>query len=240
MFWEVISWFGGLYFFLLVIALIAWKGDKKGAIGLTCLLVLESGLSIGMKLFFKQPRLPGATEITYAFPSGHTSKAGALAGFFLGKRGSLLLIIPLLVGLSRIGLGEHSLIDVVAGGAFGVLLGFVFRKLWGRLPVMEFGRHHRIGFVVLSAIVFLAAVYVEARYLNYIGAVTGLVIGFLAGGERETGKKVFASGLAGFGVLMVLIYLTTGYTNFFLNFMLGLWVSLLNSAVWEVLNRRIP
>lgn len=238
MFWEALSWFGELYFFLLVVAFFAWHGQKKKAIGLTCLLVLESVLVMGMKLFFKEPRPAGAKEITYSFPSGHASKIGLLAGFLVEKRNLPFLLLLLLVGVSRVALGEHFWMDVIAGGAFGLILGFIFRKLWNRLPVMRFGRHHRLGFMVLSAIVFVAAVYVEFSYINYVGAVAGLVIGFLVGGDRESGKKVFASGVAGFIILLFFIYTTAGYTNFLLNFVLGLWISVLNSGVWEVLNRR--
>lgn len=238
MFWEAISWFGELYFFLLIVGLLAWQGWRKRAAGLACLLVLESSLTMGMKLFFRVPRPPGATEGTYAFPSGHSAKAGSLAGFLLGKKTLPLLLLPLLVGMSRVFLGEHSWLDVIAGGLFGLLIGFVFGKLWERLPVMRFGRHHRLGFMLLSAFVFFAAVYVGFSYINYIGAVAGLVIGFLVGGERESGKKVCATGVAGFVVLLLLIYTTSGNVNFLLNLLLGLWISVLNSGMWELIGLR--
>jgi len=236
MFWEAVSWFIELYFFLLAIGWFSWYGKRKDAIGLTCLLVLESILVMDLKILFKQPRPAGATEITYSFPSGHTSKAGALAGFVLDKKNFPILLLPVLVGASRLFLGEHTLIDIIAGGSLGLLVGFIFRKMWNRLPVISFGKHHRFGFGILSAIFFVGALYYQPAYLNYIGAITGLIIGFLIGGERQTGKKVFMSGLVGFVLFLMLIYFSRGYVNFFLNFGLGLWISILNSALWEKLN----
>ena len=37
---------------------------------------------------------------------------------------------------------------------------------------------------------------------------------------------------------LLLIYLTSGHINFILNFLLGLWISILNPWLWESLNRR--
>lgn len=65
-----------------------------------------------------------ATELTYAFPSGHTAFAAALATLLVIELGgrwrwaACLWII--LVAISRIYLGVHSPLDVVGGAALGV------------------------------------------------------------------------------------------------------------------------
>ena len=237
MFWESVSWFGGLYFFLLVIGVFTWYGKKKVAIGLTCLMVLESFLILGAKNFFGVARPEGATQSSYSFPSGHTSKAGAVAGYFFSRKHRWLLLLPIMVGISRVMVGEHAWVDVVAGGFFGILIGFVFNKLWNRLPVLNFGRHHRVFFIFLSLAAFLVAVFVEFQYINYAGAIAGLAIGFLLPEERASGKNVAASGVVGFALLLFLIGSTAGYFNFFLNLFLGLWISVVNPGMWELYNK---
>lgn len=65
-----------------------------------------------------------ATELTYAFPSGHTAFAAALATLlvieFGGRWRWAACLWIILVAISRIYLGVHSPLDVVGGAALGV------------------------------------------------------------------------------------------------------------------------
>ncbi len=77
---------------------------------------------------------PVAQAAGYAFPSGHALNSALTAGVFLlvllpfvrdrpGRRVALwaaVLIVPLITGLTRIGLGVHWTSDVVAGWLLGV------------------------------------------------------------------------------------------------------------------------
>ena len=96
------------------------------------LLVADIVAVAPMKLVIKRPRPPSNTGTIflsvssvdrYAFPSGHASRALALAAYF----SSTLLLPPilwwtwaLLVSLSRVLSGRHHLLDVVAGMAAGM------------------------------------------------------------------------------------------------------------------------
>ncbi|MEW6610061.1 MAG: phosphatase PAP2 family protein [Patescibacteria group bacterium] len=66
----------------------------------------------------------------YAFPSGHTTIAFALAfsiQFFAPRYGALFLFCALMVGLGRIFIGAHYPADVAAGAVLGYLSAVIAR-----------------------------------------------------------------------------------------------------------------
>ncbi|XP_052790039.1 polyisoprenoid diphosphate/phosphate phosphohydrolase PLPP6-like [Mya arenaria] len=72
----------------------------------------------------------------YSFPSGHASRAGMLACFFLIEYLScptkelLILAWSFTVTISRVVLGRHHLIDVVCGYGVGILEYLMLVYLW--------------------------------------------------------------------------------------------------------------
>ena len=63
------------------------------------------------------------TETGYAFPSGHTMVASAIAFalFFINKKtGYVFMFFALLIGLARIIAGVHFPIDILGGFALGI------------------------------------------------------------------------------------------------------------------------
>jgi membrane-associated phospholipid phosphatase len=66
-----------------------------------------------------------------SFPSGHATSVFALATIFALNDGNNIrriayLIIAVVTGYSRIYLGQHFLIDVIAGATMGVVFGIIF------------------------------------------------------------------------------------------------------------------
>lgn len=126
---------GATFTVLSCLILMLWgENELKLAAGRASL-ALASSFSIGyfLKKVFSRPRpyqvLPGAHTGAkvfkdYAFPSGHTT-----AGFSLAVSYALvypfltvpLLLCAVLIGISRIYLGQHYPTDVLAGGLLGTL-----------------------------------------------------------------------------------------------------------------------
>ena len=110
-----------------------------------CLLIISSYLLSGaiaqtMKYYFEEARPSVYTGLEsyqyfidnvslhnfHSFPSGHTASGFALAGIlafsFKNKKIELtLLAIAILIGYSRIYIGQHFLIDVLVGSFIGVV-----------------------------------------------------------------------------------------------------------------------
>jgi membrane-associated phospholipid phosphatase len=147
-FWQFISYFGDIAYwigfsisFLIIYPLLS-KSDKEKVIWVFYALlpsVMASYLlATILKSLFHVPRpcvLLEACPSTYSFPSGHTAVAFAFATVAIsnmGKKKWYLFVIPLaiLVGLSRIFLGLHTVIDVVGGGTLGILCGYTLQSLY--------------------------------------------------------------------------------------------------------------
>jgi undecaprenyl-diphosphatase len=97
-------------------------------------MVLSSAIANGpLKLGFRRPRrsdrpLLIAQPASYSFPSGHSATA---FGFATGAAGrmpetaTVLLPLAAAVAVSRVRVGVHTRVDVVAGAAVGVACGLL-------------------------------------------------------------------------------------------------------------------
>lgn len=168
-------------------------------------------LTIALKSLFSFPRPPGAAEVTsplwlpialnpafqgiatatsFGFPSGHAIGSTVTYGGFAvlldvwnrSRRWLAAGGVILLVGLSRLVLGVHYFVDILAGVTVGLLF------LWGALRLTD-GRPDR-AFAV-AAVVSLVAVVATAvggyptelreAVTGFGGAVGGLVVWRLVG-----------------------------------------------------------
>jgi len=104
------------------------KNDKKFIIAFTLSFLLTAFLvEYPLKNFFNRQR-PISTNhcpTNFSFPSGHAATAFAAANvltFFDKKRRFFYSTIAFLIAYSRIYLGCHYFLDVLAGGVVGIII----------------------------------------------------------------------------------------------------------------------
>ncbi|WP_338008845.1 phosphatase PAP2 family protein [Natronoglomus mannanivorans] len=141
-------------------------------------------LVVLLKATFAFPRTPAEWHVIepseYGFPSGHTMAAmvfwGALVLWLQFDRRSVRLcvagVVVSLVGVSRLALGVHYLVDVLASMAFGVVYLAAIAWITQERPERAFGV--AVIIAVLSAVVTGGS----ERAILALGGTVGAAIGW--------------------------------------------------------------
>lgn len=220
------TWLLGLLVALLYVLagaapLPGWDRRRGAAVlGAGLLAIAATGL---LKVVFGLARPPGAGEPAYVFagmlgdlytgmatadgfgfPSGHATGATAIYGTIAGlvaaaHRRRAVLIAGLLAGtaaVTRIGLGVHYLVDVLAGAAVGLLLAAVAIR-WVRRPGVA------IGAAVPVAAAWAVVTDGGAQAVGVTGLAAGALIVWTLAEDRlvalpaPTGRSAWAVALVG-------------------------------------------
>jgi membrane-associated phospholipid phosphatase len=202
---AVLTQLGDAWFLIALLGVLYWtQRDEQADIVLVgAALLAGAGLYRGLKFTFERPRpdqplLDPATlgavtqplyEVTasasgYGFPSGHATSsavvyfglAAVLSVWTLRRRVAVAAVLVAVVSLTRVALGVHYLVDVVAGVALGGLLVVLSVPLLGRLtsdretPLL-------VGAVLASGF-YLAASGGETTAILLVGGTLGLLSGW--------------------------------------------------------------
>lgn len=175
---------------LLVIATVYWCIDKKLGQKLGFTLLFSMVINGFIKNLVKAPRpfelgviepLRQQTATGHSFPSGHTQAATT---FWLGWMTHVhkkwlyytgIIIIPL-IGLSRVYLGVHWPIDVIAAIGVGIVCSIVGQGLFAKIE------GSKTSLLLLgSCIILLATLFLQfdADYVKAVGGAIGFIIGYL-------------------------------------------------------------
>lgn len=174
---KAITIIGNGEYYVLVIPLFFWLYDKKFALRLGGFVLASAWLNEAAKGVFRAPRPPDQfhkiIQGGYSFPSGHAQGSASFWGYLAVQRrrpGAYVIAAAAvaLVSLSRLYLGVHFPIDVLAGVVIGI----------GWLAVFEFCR--RRGPVIIN------------RWQWYLASL------LLAGLVLVTGRNAASLRLAGF------------------------------------------
>lgn len=111
---------------LLLVWYISVRRYKLAGLFLTANL-LTIGIVQILKKIVAEPRPLGALEMGFGFPSQHTASYVVFWGILMITTNSKLLkllglLMILMVGISRVYLGEHTVIDVIGGYVIGFMV----------------------------------------------------------------------------------------------------------------------
>lgn len=228
------TYLGDTVAYLLILPFVFWCVNEKRGFALGMTIFVSAGINTSLKEAFRIPRpfervrgLNLIDETGFSMPSGHAQKSATawLYGLMLfgGKKSfparlALAIALPLFIGLSRIYLGVHYPIDVIAGWCIGAAIA-VF-ALFALPPIAKAAKNLEEQYVKLAgrslktwklAFAALAAIVLNATN----GADTsmgGVLFGFAGGwillGEMkisQTEPFSAARGNAGAKILRYLV-----------------------------------
>ena len=137
-FFILMTYAGSSVLWILVIILFWLDKRRKVSIYLIIVFILDSLSQIFLKTFFVRARpyeslsnikfLNSDMDIGPSFPSGHTQRAfsgATILGSFYNKLRIPLFIMASLVAISRIYIGVHYPLDVLAGAINGIIFGLI-------------------------------------------------------------------------------------------------------------------
>lgn len=197
---EFVTMFGEELILVGVLGFLYWAYDKKFGIFVGTNIVVAMVLNPMVKNVFlrRRPYLdvegveclrPISEEADvsdlaaqgYSFPSGHSTSATAVYASlpFYRRRGWLIavaILLPLLVGLSRVCLGVHYPTDVIFGWLLGlgcvILMSFLQRRI----------KRRWVLYAVITALSLIGCFYCTSK--DYFTSL-GMMIGFFAGNLFE-------------------------------------------------------
>jgi membrane-associated phospholipid phosphatase len=266
---KVVTFFGSEGFILAVLPLLYWCVDRRKGARIAMTILVSAFVNLWVKAIFKQPRpynldpsVGLAVENTYGLPSGHSQTSatfwGIMAPFFPRAVGiAAAIILPLLIGFSRIYLGVHFPTDVFAGWALGGLIVALYYKIWPKIEALlqSWGMRYRLiaAAGVTIAMNFLLPLETPSS-TTISGAFLGAAVGFAlvsnslrfdARGTLAQKAMRYAVGLAGtalwyFGPKLVLgepLSSQNPLAHFIRYAIVGLWVAY--GAPWVFLKLKL-
>jgi membrane-associated phospholipid phosphatase len=205
-----INFLGDEEFYLLFLPFVYWCVNKSLGYRFAFLFLLAEFANEFLKSIFAQPRPHQVSDKLYApiktagygIPSGHTQRNIVTWGYFATQLGRPLtralawlwwviaFVIPILVGIARMYLGDHFPQDVIAGWLIGAAIVVIYVALQPRVAAWL----ARASFALKLAIAIIAPLALAAILLvQNISVTMGALLGFGVGAVLEDKYLRFSS-----------------------------------------------
>ncbi len=262
MLFKAITNLGSETFYMLIIPIIYWCFSKRNGFRLALLFSLSAFVNLTLKALFYLPRpsdpsirilYKEVTAGTVGFPSAHSQGTTTFWSYVVSqaKKRSLLyvgVIFVIFVSLSRVYLGLHYLHDVIGGILIGLVITFIFIKIYNIIGkrLMNLSLLAKITISVCLPLL-LFAVYHSPNSAKVFGLLVGMGVGstlenkYIGFVEQASLKIQFFKGLIGLVILFIIrIILKEIFPTLYLYDLLrytvmGLWVFFFAPLVFKQL-----
>ena len=189
-FFNMISFLGEEYVYIVVMGIIYYAYKKELGEFLAFSLFTTAGINTIIKGIVSAPRpfekyptrvenLRPDTAGGHSFPSGHTQNFTTFLfaeSFYVGKQRMFIVsgVLSVLMALSRMYLGVHFLEDVTVAMILGVLLAYIFYRVFTKFQENKVILHKIYLVVLLFMTPFLFFIVEKDFYTSY-----GLLLGFV-------------------------------------------------------------
>lgn len=245
-------------FFMIAAVFIFWCVDKNLGYRLGFSYLSNGVINSGIKESLKVPRPIGEPGILskyletaggYSFPSGHSQLAASFWTSIMAraKKGWVYVLgafFILLVGISRLYLGVHRPIDVLAGIAVGVIWVIISNYMF---DIAERTGRKYIFLIFIIPMLVLLYVLPNIELYKSSGTVLAFYLGYLIE-PKYIRFEVRASMIAqilkliiGIGIMLgIRIYVKlllpeTLLSDFFRYFLMGIWVTIIAPFIFKLL-----
>ncbi|MFH2114328.1 MAG: phosphatase PAP2 family protein [Spirochaetota bacterium] len=220
---RVLTQAGSEYFYLLFLPVIFWCMDARFGIRFGLVFLFSAFTNSWLKVVFAVPRpfvldpsVGLAHETSFALPSGHAQGSatfwGLLAGRFRAPWGLVLaIVLPLIIGFTRVYLGVHYPTDLFLGWLLGWGIALAWHIFGERVSRIVAKANIRLR-IIAAAVVALGMNALHPGDPTLAGAFLGTAIGAnfcfgriafdAASGSLKTKAARMGLGLAG----LVLVY----------------------------------
>jgi len=224
---QFFSFLGTQEFYILILPILYWCIDTRLGIRVGVIMLFSSGLNFILKIPFRSPRpywvspevKPLWAEIDFGIPSGHSQQAVTVWGFMAGYlrktwAWAIAIFLMLMIGLSRVFLGAHFLLDVFTGWLFGALLLWLFLRYWDAVVAwvsrQSLGRQITYAFLVSFGMILIGWILIVLNR-DFSLPETWLVNAARIGDEEiapYTLNRIITSAASLFGLLLGVAWLT--------------------------------
>lgn len=194
-FMRGISFFGDPMFYLLAVAIVFWCVDSHKGFKLGAVIIFSGALNAAIKQtlqvprpFQRDPAVFILEESGFSTPSGHSQGSASfypvascalLGGESRSRRllrAAVAILVPLLVGFSRIYLGVHYPTDVLLGLATGFITATGVLLFWNDVARLVAQMRKSVKLLLLALLCFMLNHFCKSDT-----SMPGLLLGFMGG-----------------------------------------------------------